>query len=167
MAHWQRHIVNGNFTWAMATAHERCRYMPAFSRQTLQSPLATELRRRENAANLLSREGKFCDAKRKLKSCSLSNPEFTASLTHITYIISFYSNKFISGGLTTSQFPVFTLYIQKVCLPESVRCNRAWTFESVEGFSMEKFARKRGQVTSRNNCMALCRNNNEFPCRLE
>ena len=69
-----------------------------------------------------------------------------------------------SGGLTTSQFPVFTIYIQKLCLP-SPTCRRAWTFESVEGFAMDQYAKKRGRLPSRENCMALCRSEKDFPCR--
>jgi len=68
------------------------------------------------------------------------------------------------GGLTTSQFPVFTIYIQKLCLP-SPTCRRAWTFESVEGYAMDQYAKKRGRLPSRENCMALCRSEKDFPCR--
>ena len=70
----------------------------------------------------------------------------------------------MSGGLTTSQFPVFTIYVQKLCLP-SATCSRAWTFESVEGFMIAQNIKKRGRLPTRENCMALCRAEREFPCR--
>ena len=69
-----------------------------------------------------------------------------------------------AGGLTTSQFPVFTIYVQKLCLP-SATCSRAWTFESVEGFMIAQNIKKRGRLPTRENCMALCRAEQEFPCR--
>ena len=77
-------------------------------------------------------------------------------------------NHFINtftGGLTASQFPVFTLYIQKVCLASGKPCDRAWTFEKVSGFAMDKYAKKRGRVNSREQCEVLCLNEKEFPCR--
>merc|ERR1712241_736919 len=69
------------------------------------------------------------------------------------------------GGLTASQFPVFTLYIQKVCLDSGKPCDRAWTFEKVSGFAMDKYAKKRGRVNSREQCEVLCLTETEFPCR--
>lgn len=72
---------------------------------------------------------------------------------------------YISGGLTASQFPVFTLYIQKVCLPAAPLCDRAWTFEKVANYGMDKYAKKRGRATSRQNCELLCLNEKDFPCR--
>ena len=69
------------------------------------------------------------------------------------------------GGLTASQFPVFTLYIQKVCMPSAPVCDRAWAFEKVDGFAMDKYAKKRGRVSSRQNCEMLCMAEKEFPCR--
>ena len=72
---------------------------------------------------------------------------------------------FFSGGLTASQFPVFTLYIQKVCLTGGKSCDRAWTFEKVSGFAMDKYAKKRGRVNSREQCEVLWLTETEFPCR--
>ena len=69
-----------------------------------------------------------------------------------------------AGGLTTSQFPVFTIYVQKLCLP-SATCRRAWTFESVEGFMIQQNIKKRGRLPTRENCMAMCRAEADFPCR--
>ena len=69
------------------------------------------------------------------------------------------------GGLTASQFPVFTLYIQKTCLAGAPSCDRAWTFEKVGNFGLDKYAKKRGRATSRQNCELLCLTEQEFPCR--
>lgn len=69
------------------------------------------------------------------------------------------------GGLTASQFPVFTIYVQKICLTNVPSCERAWTFEKVDGFAMDKYAKKRGRVSSRLNCEMLCLAEKEFPCR--
>ena len=82
----------------------------------------------------------------------------------ITTVIYLTTAIIIPGGLTTSQFPVFTIYIQKLCLP-SPTCRRAWTFESVDGYAMDQYAKKRGRLPSRENCMALCRSEKDFPCR--
>lgn len=71
----------------------------------------------------------------------------------------------IPGGLTASQFPVFTLYVQKTCLQGAPSCDRAWTFEKVSGFAMDKYAKKRGRVNNRQNCEMLCLAEKEFPCR--
>lgn len=70
-----------------------------------------------------------------------------------------------AGGLTASQFPVFTLYVQKVCLEGASSCDRAWTFEKVDGFAIDKYARKQGKVSSRENCEMLCLVEQEFTCR--
>ena len=36
-----------------------------------------------------------------------------------------------SGQLTKSQYPVFTIYVQKNCLPSAPSCDAAWSFERV------------------------------------
>ena len=36
-----------------------------------------------------------------------------------------------AGQLTPSQFPVFTIYVQKNCLPSASVCDAAWSFERV------------------------------------
>jgi len=74
------------------------------------------------------------------------------------------SSKVSPDALTVSQFPVFTLYIQKVCLPIP-QCNRAWSFESVQGYAMSDYTRKKGRVPSRESCMALCKAETGFTCR--
>lgn len=35
------------------------------------------------------------------------------------------------GQLTPSQFPVFTIYVQKNCLPSASSCSAAWSFDRV------------------------------------
>lgn len=116
--------------------------------------------------------------------------------------------------MTTSQFPVFTLYVQKNCLritpssdtAESVTdgrgalrispsggvaggqrsplrpqrqptsraeavgantiCNRAWSFERVQGFELEAVAKRRRRVANRQACEELCLGERDFTCRL-
>jgi hypothetical protein len=36
-----------------------------------------------------------------------------------------------AGQLTPSQFPVFTIYVQKNCLPSAASCDAAWSFDRV------------------------------------
>ncbi|KAK8744725.1 hypothetical protein OTU49_000584 [Cherax quadricarinatus] len=69
------------------------------------------------------------------------------------------------GSLTSSQFPVFTLYVQKNCLVDSPSCDRAWSFERVMGFEMEGFAKKSKRVATRQECEVLCLQEQDFPCR--
>ncbi|XP_066975682.1 uncharacterized protein [Macrobrachium rosenbergii] len=69
------------------------------------------------------------------------------------------------GALTSSQFPVFTLYVQKNCLRNAPSCDRAWSFERVMGFELSGFTKKRRRVSNREECQALCLSESEFPCR--
>ncbi|XP_015784540.1 uncharacterized protein LOC107362058 [Tetranychus urticae] len=71
------------------------------------------------------------------------------------------------SALTTSQFPVFTIYAQKVCItePNLSLCDRPWLFERVIGYELRKFEKKRVKVDSREKCMAMCLNENGFTCR--
>ena len=118
-----------------------------------------------------------------------------------------------TGALTTSQFPVFTLYVQKNCLritpssdaAESVTdgrgalrispsgaaggqrsplrpqrqptsraeavgantiCNRAWSFERVQGFELESVTKRRRRVANRQACEEFCLGERDFTCRL-
>ena len=115
----------------------------------------------------------------------------------------------MSGALTTSQFPVFTLYVQKNCLKvtpsadatESVTdgrgalrisaggqrnparpqqrlpssraepvgantiCNRAWSFERVQGYELETLAKRRRRVANRQACEEICLGERDFVCR--
>ena len=39
--------------------------------------------------------------------------------------------KSVTEQLTKSQYPVFTIYVQKNCLPSAASCDAAWSFERV------------------------------------
>jgi len=69
------------------------------------------------------------------------------------------------GQLTPSQFPVFTIYVQKNCLPSAATCDAAWSFERVMNHQLDTEIKKRGQVESRQQCMELCLKEVEFDCR--
>ncbi|XP_037089518.1 uncharacterized protein LOC119109871 [Pollicipes pollicipes] len=70
------------------------------------------------------------------------------------------------GAITRSEYPVYTLYLQKVCL-SSVRsvCTRPWAYERVQGHHLNEYPRRRLRVGSRLSCMQLCLHELEFPCR--
>jgi len=42
-----------------------------------------------------------------------------------------------AGQLTPSQFPVFTIYVQKNCLPSADLCDAAWSFERVMNHQLD------------------------------
>merc|ERR1719219_1831112 len=69
------------------------------------------------------------------------------------------------GQLTPSQFPVFTIYVQKNCLPSAASCDAAWSFERVMDHQLDTEVRKSGVVGSRQECMELCLSEVEFECR--
>lgn len=69
------------------------------------------------------------------------------------------------GALTSSQFPVFTLYVQKNCLRDAPPCDRAWSFERVMGFEMSGFSKKGKRVATREECQILCLTEKDFHCR--
>ncbi|KAL7647956.1 UNVERIFIED_CONTAM: hypothetical protein RMT77_001572 [Armadillidium vulgare] len=69
------------------------------------------------------------------------------------------------GSLTSSQFPVFTLYVQKTCLKGSDKCRRSWSYERVMGLELQGFAKKTKRVTSRQECSQMCFDEEEFSCR--
>ncbi|KAK4326850.1 hypothetical protein Pmani_002650 [Petrolisthes manimaculis] len=68
-------------------------------------------------------------------------------------------------SLTSSQFPVFTLYVQKNCLANAANCDRAWSFERVMGFELDGYSKRSQRVNSRQECQVLCLDEQEFPCR--
>ncbi|XP_046397609.1 uncharacterized protein LOC124164362 [Ischnura elegans] len=75
-------------------------------------------------------------------------------------------------SLMQSDYPVFTVYAQKMCLEERLPCERAWVSERVLGYEMvgsKAKGRPAVKVSSRQECMALClqRQNEEgqVPCR--
>jgi len=67
--------------------------------------------------------------------------------------------------LTKSQYPVFTIYVQKNCLASAASCNAAWSFERVMDHQLDTEVRKSGVVGSRQECMELCLSEVEFECR--
>jgi len=67
------------------------------------------------------------------------------------------------GELTPSQFPVFTIYVQKNCLPSAAVCDAAWSFERVMDHHLVSTSIKSAKRESRNECMEFCLSNNN--CR--
>ncbi|XP_076029180.1 uncharacterized protein LOC143018026 [Oratosquilla oratoria] len=99
------------------------------------------------------------DMCRKNKSCLSANYE-----TGLCVLFS--SNADMHpGALTDSQFPVFTLYVQKNCFKSQESCNRAWDFERVVGYELEGYTKKTLLVSSRIECEEICLIESEFPCR--
>ncbi|XP_068220289.1 uncharacterized protein [Palaemon carinicauda] len=72
-----------------------------------------------------------------------------------------------SGGLAVSQFPVFTLYAQKVCLPLGrSACSTAWAYETVPGLALtEMFASEHRPAENRTACISMCILDSQFTCR--
>ncbi|XP_049790109.1 uncharacterized protein LOC126195525 [Schistocerca nitens] len=68
------------------------------------------------------------------------------------------------GALTRSQFPVFTIYAQKLCLEERP-CERAWCADRVLGHRLVGHARRTETASSRHHCLGLCLSETEFVCR--
>ncbi len=60
---------------------------------------------------------------------------------------------------------MFTIYVQKTCLPSASTCSAAWSFERVMDHELSAEVRKRGQVDDRQQCMELCMSEQEFECR--
>lgn len=67
--------------------------------------------------------------------------------------------------LTKSQYPVFTIYVQKNCLPSAGSCDAAWSFERVMDHSLDTEISKTEQVGSRQECQELCLKEVDFECR--
>lgn len=67
--------------------------------------------------------------------------------------------------LTKSQYPVFTIYVQKNCLPSAASCDAAWSFERVMDHSLDTEISKTEQVGSRQECQELCLKEVDFECR--
>ncbi|XP_054707405.1 uncharacterized protein LOC129217167 isoform X2 [Uloborus diversus] len=68
-------------------------------------------------------------------------------------------------ALTSSQFPVFTIYAQKICL-DKVECNREWIFERVSNYELLERTRKSiSDVSTKERCMEFCLSEKEFECR--
>ncbi|KNC29461.1 hypothetical protein FF38_13310 [Lucilia cuprina] len=70
----------------------------------------------------------------------------------------------LASALTKSQFPVFTIYAQKLCL--GVRpCARAWCVDRVQNYKLNGHAKSSVSVESRRDCFDLCLGETEFTCR--
>ncbi|RWS27207.1 uncharacterized protein B4U80_09649 [Leptotrombidium deliense] len=70
-------------------------------------------------------------------------------------------------ALNPSQFPVFTIYAQKLCFSSRIMtsCNRAWIFERVNSYELRGFTKKKLKVVSKIECMERCLFETEFECR--
>ncbi len=78
----------------------------------------------------------------------------TSSSLNFTNITFFHT----SGDLTPSQFPVFTIYVQKNCLKSAAKCASAWSFERVSDFGLTATEISKSQQDSRATCMDTCLN---------
>ncbi|KAF0303133.1 hypothetical protein FJT64_024847 [Amphibalanus amphitrite] len=67
--------------------------------------------------------------------------------------------------LTESQYPVFTMYVQKMCYAEAPRCDSAWAFERVQNHTLNGMAKKTIEAESRLVCEQACLAETEFVCR--
>lgn len=68
-------------------------------------------------------------------------------------------------ALTSSQFPVFTIYAQKICLDE-LTCRREWIFERVSKYELLERSRKIvPEIATTEKCMELCLIETDFECR--
>ena len=61
------------------------------------------------------------------------------------------------GELTPSQFPVFTIYVQKSCLPSAADCKAAWSYERVMQHSLDVEPMEVvGDAANKQGCMEAC-----------
>jgi len=73
--------------------------------------------------------------------------------------------------LSVSQFPVFTLYSQKVCVPRSevtttAPCPSPWTYETVPELALlPAMVTEAAPAESRGHCARLCVDHQRFTCR--
>ncbi|XP_017771781.1 PREDICTED: uncharacterized protein LOC108559140 [Nicrophorus vespilloides] len=68
------------------------------------------------------------------------------------------------GGLTKSQYPVFTIYAHKSCLGVKP-CERAWCIDRVQNYRLAGYAKSHQVVNSRQECLELCLGETDFQCR--
>lgn len=75
----------------------------------------------------------------------------------------------IAEALTKSQFPVYTIYAQRICLANASElcAQRSWAYEMVPSFEMSTFVRQKKQAATRRACMELCLNEQTFQCRYD
>lgn len=76
-------------------------------------------------------------------------------------------NRLNIESLTRSQFPVYTIYAQKICLSGAGQlcAGRSWAYESVPAFQMSAYVKDRRRTATKRACMELCLNEREFQCR--
>jgi len=69
--------------------------------------------------------------------------------------------------LAVSEFPVFTMYAEKICLPTTSMkpCKTAWAFEMVPDAELEGFEEKKVIVRDVSECRTKCRDEENFSCR--
>lgn len=80
------------------------------------------------------------------------------------HAINLRSFSYVSGALSQSQFPVFTIYAQKTCLAVKP-CERAWCIDRVQGHRLQGHARRTMTASSRQHCLELCLGERDFLCR--
>ena len=73
----------------------------------------------------------------------------------------------ITEALTKSQFPVYTIYAQRICLANAAElcAQRSWAYEMVPAFQMSAYVREKRRAATRRACMELCLNERSFQCR--
>jgi len=75
-----------------------------------------------------------------------------------------------SQKLSISQFPVFTLYGQKVCrapgVSRPVECRSPWSYETVPDMSIDaRHITETATANSRGQCASMCQQHERFTCR--
>ncbi|XP_053203978.1 uncharacterized protein LOC128388582 [Panonychus citri] len=70
-------------------------------------------------------------------------------------------------ALKPAQFPVFTIYAEKVCLQRYAihKCNKAWVYERVIGYKLKSEARRVGSASTREKCFESCLRESDFECK--
>ena len=63
-------------------------------------------------------------------------------------------------SLNTCALTLYTFPIDK-----KQACNKGWAFERVKGFEMKKYSKKSVKLMTREECMQMCLNENDFECR--
>lgn len=73
-----------------------------------------------------------------------------------------------TARLQVSQFPVFTLYAQKVCVPAGEpKCLSPWAYESVPDLALDPIFSESDErsAASKSECIEMCLEEEEFSCR--
>nr|XP_027196498.1 uncharacterized protein LOC113790984 [Dermatophagoides pteronyssinus] len=75
----------------------------------------------------------------------------------------------LPDALTPSQFPVFTIYAQKICLKDLQKIctnnHNGWAFERVAGFELREHEKRLVQSPTSQDCMQACVWEQKFQCR--